>query len=144
MKRLARATAMGLALAMAMAATASAAAGVCVLEPVLETVTFKGVVKVTRDGEKITKIEVETKSANESGEETMAHYEVAENNKSAAVAKLDGKQVEVKGTVVEKDDKLTITVEEVKEVQIDERVKEAENKMRVTLADTPPDTADRR
>jgi len=79
-----------------------------------------GKVKVTKDGDKVTKIEIVAQTMDENGNDVAKAYVVAEGGKSADVAKLDGKQVEAKGKVEEKDGVATITVKEVKEVKADE------------------------
>jgi len=88
--------------------------------------TVKGVVKVTKEGDQVTKIEIVAKEKDAEGNEVEKAYVVA-GDKATEVANLDGKRVEVKGTVEEKDGVAVITVKAVKEVKAAKEVKVKEN-----------------
>ncbi len=75
----------------------------------------KGVVQVTKEGDQVQKIEIVAKEKDEAGNEVEKAYCVA-GDKASEVAKLEGKEVEAKGTIEDKDGVATLTVKEVKEV----------------------------
>ena len=81
-------------------------------EKAADLAKVKGMVKVTKEGDKVAKIEIVAKE-----KDAEKAYVVAEGEQSKVIAGLDGKEVEASGTVAEKDGVATLTVKEVKEVK---------------------------